>query len=142
MSDLHPLSEANYYSFDHDFSYWPSIRFWLGRASDAIHHHNQKSWRDLHTGEPIERNVPELLCLVHSEISEAMEGHRKNLMDDKLPHRPMIEVEIADAIIRLLDLGAGLKLDVPGALVEKCQFNATRQDHTREARLAENGKRY
>jgi len=30
--------------------------------------------------------VARCLCLQHSEISEAMEGHRKNLMDDKLPH--------------------------------------------------------
>jgi hypothetical protein len=47
--------------------------------------------------------VAEKLCLVHSEISEAMEGHRKNLQDDKLPHRKMEEVEIADALIRALD---------------------------------------
>ena len=31
------------------------------------------------------RNVGELLCLVHSEISEAMEGARKRLADDHLP---------------------------------------------------------
>lgn len=54
-------------------------------------------WHDLNTGEDMhgKRNVPELLCLIHSEISEAMEGHRKGLMDDKLPHRPMLEVELA-----------------------------------------------
>jgi hypothetical protein len=132
----------SYYNFDNEFSYWPSIKFYFARASDAIHHHNKKWWVDLHTGEPVERNVGELLCLVHSEISEAMEGHRKSLTDDKLPHRPSMEVEIADAIIRLLDIGAGLKLDVPGALVEKCQFNVTRRDHSREARLTENGKKY
>ncbi len=50
------------------------------------------------------RNIAELLCLVHSEISEAMEGVRKGLMDDKLPNRPMLEVELADAVIRILDL--------------------------------------
>ena len=36
--------------------------------------------------------VPAKICLIHSELSEAMEGHRKDLMDDKLPHRKMIEV--------------------------------------------------
>lgn len=44
------------------------------------------------------------LQLVSTEIAEATEGERKNLMDDKLPHRKMGEVELADAMIRLLDL--------------------------------------
>ena len=43
------------------------------------------------------------LCLVHSGISEAMEGYRKDLMDDKLPHRKMFEVELADVMIRVAD---------------------------------------
>lgn len=46
----------------------------------------------------------EKLQLVSTEIAEATEGERKNLMDDKLPHRKMGEVELADALIRLLDL--------------------------------------
>ena len=33
------------------------------------------------------------LCLAHSEISESLEGIRKGLMDDHLPHRSMFEVE-------------------------------------------------
>lgn len=49
-----------------------------------------------------------LLCV--SEVAEAMEGHRKDLMDDKLKHRKMEEVELADTFIRVLDLGAHLKL--------------------------------
>lgn len=109
---------------------------------DQVHAANAKWWVDLNTGEPTKRNVGELLCLIHSEISEAMEGHRKGLMDDKLPHRPMIEVELADALIRILDAGAGLKLDLPGAFVEKMAYNATREDHKREARLADGGKKY
>ena len=36
--------------------------------------------------------------LIVSEIAEAMEGERKDLMDDKLPHRKMAEVELADAL--------------------------------------------
>lgn len=86
--------------------------------------------------------VPTKLCLIHSEISEAMEGHRKGLMDDKLPHRKMVEVELADALIRICDLAGALKLDLGGAVAEKMAFNATRADHTREARAAAGGKRY
>ncbi len=44
------------------------------------------------------------LQLVSTEIAEATEGERKNLMDDHLPHRKMGEVELADALIRTLDL--------------------------------------
>lgn len=43
--------------------------------------------------------------LISTEIAEATEGERKDLMDDKLPHRKMGEVELADTLIRLLDLG-------------------------------------
>lgn len=85
-------------------------------------------------------NVAEKLCLIHSEISEAMEGFRKNLMDDKLPHRPMAEVELADAMIRIFDLAGALKFDLGGALVEKMAYNATRVDHKIENRKATGGK--
>ena len=86
--------------------------------------------------------VAQKLCLTHSEISEAMEGHRKGLMDDKLPHRPMIEVELADAVIRIADLAGALGLDLGGAIAEKMAFNAQRPDHKPEARAAAGGKAY
>ena len=86
--------------------------------------------------------VPEKLCLIHSEISEAMEAHRKDLMDDKLPDRPGIEVELADAVIRILDLGDALGIDVPGAIRGKFEYNTTREDHKRENRAKPGGKRY
>ncbi|WP_375058369.1 hypothetical protein [Zobellella sp. DQSA1] len=99
-------------------------------------------WHDLGTGEPLQRNKAEMLCLIHSEISEAMEGERKGLMDDKLPHRPMAEVELADAMIRILDYAGGHGYDVAGALIEKLAYNMTRADHKPENRAAANGKRF
>lgn len=86
--------------------------------------------------------VAEKLCLIHSEISEAMEGARKNLQDDKLPHRKMIEVELADALIRIGDLAGALGLDLGGAVAEKMAFNAVRPDHKIEARTIDGGKAY
>lgn len=80
--------------------------------------------------------------LIVSELSEALEGHRKNLMDDKLPHRKMFEVELADALIRLWDLAGAANLDLGGAYIEKMAYNENRADHKRENRLAENGKKY
>lgn len=50
------------------------------------------------------RNIGELLCLVHSELSEAWEGHSTNAHDDKLPDRLMFEVEIGDTAIRVYDI--------------------------------------
>jgi NTP pyrophosphatase (non-canonical NTP hydrolase) len=102
-------------------------------------------WTDLETGAPIiERPhvVGEKLMLVVSEIAEGMEGHRKNLNDDKLPHRPMIEVELADAVIRIADLAGALGLDLGGAIAEKLAFNANRPDHKPENRRGEHGKKY
>ena len=82
------------------------------------------------------------LCLIHSEISEAMEGHRKGLSDDKLPHRLQIEVELADAVIRIADLAGALGLDLGGAIAEKIRFNAQRPDHKPENRTTIGGKAY
>jgi NTP pyrophosphatase (non-canonical NTP hydrolase) len=87
-------------------------------------------------------NIPTKLCLIHSEISEAMEGHRKNRMDDHLPHRKMIEVELADAMIRIGDLAAALGLDLGGAIDEKMEYNLHREDHKIEARAAAEGKKF
>lgn len=88
------------------------------------------------------QTVPTKLCLVHSEISEAMEGHRTGAMDKHLPHRESIEVELADAMIRIADLAGALGLDLGGAIEEKMAYNAQRADHKRDARDAEGGKAY
>jgi NTP pyrophosphatase (non-canonical NTP hydrolase) len=114
----------------------------INQLASQVHEANRKWWVDLETGLPKARNVGEMLMLTVSELAEALEGHRKGLMDDKLPHRQMLEVELADALIRLLDIAGGLGLDLGGAYVEKMQFNAERADHKRENRLAEGGKRY
>lgn len=114
----------------------------LNDLSKQVHAANAKWWQNIDTGEPIKRNKGELLCLIHSEISEAMEGERKDLMDDKLPHRKMAEVELVDAIIRILDYAAGFGYDLQGAYEEKMAYNARREDHTHEARRIAGGKQF
>lgn len=86
--------------------------------------------------------VAQKIALGHSELSEGLEGHRKGLMDDKLPHRPMIEVELADAVIRICDLAGAMQLDLGGAIAEKLAYNATRADHKPENRAKDGGKAY
>lgn len=114
----------------------------LNDYANEVHEANAKWWISLKDGLPLERNVGELLMLVTSELAEAMEGHRKNLQDDKLPHRKMFEVELADVVIRVFDICAGFSLDLEGAYKEKMAYNAIREDHKTENRLKDGGKKY
>lgn len=105
--------------------------------------HNAGWYMDPKTGEAYTHDVvPEKIALIHSEISEALEGHRKDKPDDHLPHRPSIEVELADAIIRIGDLAGRLKLDLAGAVIEKLRYNRSREDHKIENRAAAGGKKF
>ncbi len=114
----------------------------LNDLARECHAANQTWWHNPATGERLNRNKGELLMLIVSEISEAMEGERKSLMDDKLPHRRMAEVELADALIRIFDYAGAYGFDLDGAVAEKRAFNARRADHKPEARLAANGKQW
>lgn len=66
------------------------------------------------------------IALIHSELSEMVEGIRKDAMDDKLPHRKQEEVELADTLIRMEDYAGTYGLDLGGAREEKEAYNASR----------------
>ncbi len=121
-----------------------SIAYNINRLTDICYNASKAGgWHtDRHTGQLLDRNRAEMLCLIHSEISEAMEGERKGLMDDHLPNRPMAEVELADADIRIGDYCGRWGYDLGGAIVEKLAYNATRADHKMENRNKEGGKKF
>ena len=114
----------------------------LNDYANEVYEANAQWWHDVHTGERIQRNKGEQLALIHSEISECLEGVRKGLMDDHLPHRTMEEVELADALIRIFDYAGGHGIDLHGSFVEKMAYNAERLDHKREHRAASGGKKF
>lgn len=66
------------------------------------------------------------IALIHSELSEMVEGIRKDAQDDKLPHRKMEEVELADTLIRIEDYAGTYGLDLGGARDEKEAYNSGR----------------
>lgn len=117
-------------------------------------------WSDLKTGESTlaTRNRPEMLMLAVSELAEAADGAMGE-MDDKLPHLPMYDVELADFVIRQLDqIGAEVSLGAemptlalpgdygighlrsnsrPERLMVLVEFCAAAMEHYRKARVAD-----
>jgi NTP pyrophosphatase (non-canonical NTP hydrolase) len=66
------------------------------------------------------------IALIHSELSESLEGDRKNLPDDHLPEYQMKFIELADAMIRIADLAGYLGIDLEAAIIAKMEYNKSR----------------
>jgi NTP pyrophosphatase (non-canonical NTP hydrolase) len=100
-----------------------------------------------------DQNLGEQLCLIHGEISEALEadriGRRADLQryHDFVAKKPessawafktfvkdSIEDELADAVIRIADLAGYLGIDLEGHIKAKMKYN--------ESRPSLHGKRY
>lgn len=83
------------------------------------------------------------LALIMGELGETLEAVRKNLgPDSHCPEFTAEEVEVADGIIRLMNYGFDRKLRLAEALVAKQAYNRNRQDHSKEARASEHGKKF
>lgn len=101
----------------------PFVRGWTNVANEIHSTACDKGfWED-----GVERNDGEMLCLIHSEISEALEALRAgNPPDDKLPTFNSVEVELADAVIRIMDLAEARGWQVAKAIEAKAKFNKSR----------------
>jgi NTP pyrophosphatase (non-canonical NTP hydrolase) len=74
----------------------------------------QKGWWET------QRNHGELIALMHSELSEALEAMRKNGTRDEIAE------ELADCCIRIFDYCGAYDIDLGETLVKKMEFNKTR----------------
>lgn len=95
-----------------------------------------------------EKNIGEMLCLIHSEVSEALEADRKDkyalrqidfaeqcYYEDEFVSaykdwvKGSFEEEMADIIIRVLDLCAWKGIDIAGHISAKIRYNAQREKY-------------
>ena len=73
------------------------------------------------------RNDGEAIALIHSEASEALEAMRAgNPLSRKVPAYSSVEEELADVVIRIMDLAAGRGWDIGGAIEAKHEHNRGR----------------
>lgn len=69
----------------------------------------------------------EKIVLMHSELSEAIEGLRKPHADEHCPKFGNAEIELADCVIRIMDFCEKKGYNLGEAISAKMQYNLTRE---------------
>jgi NTP pyrophosphatase (non-canonical NTP hydrolase) len=112
----------------------------INELATQIHENNKA--KGFYDGE---KNIGEMLCLIHSEVSEALEADRKNehtknirvvngwVSDDDFTRsfkenvKDTFEDELADIMIRVMDLAAFKGINLEQHILAKMRFNSTRE---------------
>lgn len=125
----------------------PTMFIYLQDLAQLCHKNSYQAgwWNDPDTGEDLRDNIyvqATKIALIGSEVSEMLEGLRKNIMDDKLPEYPMELVEAADIIIRTLEYCAMKGYNIGEVVEKKLSVNKNRSDHKVENRKGKEGKKF
>lgn len=97
------------------------ILFFNHLAREVYENAKAKGWWD------VERNNGEMIALMHSELSEALEADRNgNPPDDKIPEYLGTEAELADVVIRIMDMAHARQWRVAEAIITKMEMNEGR----------------
>lgn len=117
VDDKSDYEALHTYNADQEF-----VTAWNYKAHQA--HQNAKNkgfWEN-------DRNDGEMIALIHSELSEALEALRHgNPHDDKIPQFSGVEAELGDVVIRIFDMAAARGWRVAEAVVAKMAYNPTRE---------------
>lgn len=143
-STITDLSQS-IYEHNVEVGWWDDLeklRSEMENVLDFIDDENHKSEVLANINKSVNLIITQKLALIHSEISEALEGLREDLKDDHLPQYHMFAVELADAIIRILDLAGAFNIPIGNIMMEKLEYNSKRADHTRKHRSGTNGKKF
>lgn len=82
----------------------------------------EKGWWDT------ERSFGEVITEIHGELSEVWEAYKDgNPVSTKIPMYSKQEEELADAVIRCMDAAARYNLNLSGAIIDKMEYNKTRE---------------